>query len=456
MNNKEKMTVNAIFKYKNNTYVLLLNDKCQRFFLKFENDKLDYITIEEYKDINQVLFSLKPLVGYRMFEIEPLIRIKDKLVTLTVAASILITLSGCVKGIEKTTEELNKLGIETVIVSAENDIHKITKVNLDKKTTYNNADFSGFSNTPFSVICTPGTFGNYIGTQNVTFEDLKTTVKSNNNIPDDIKTIINEGIDNLEIANFNMNYSALKYNLEKLRVEYVEPQEINYVNGIFDTFAATAKINKEIDKTQLKEVLIHEIIGHGSTRAYDKEKEILCDVGSLYLSIDENGGLTDVHNYGAFGMEGIADVITSIANNKKIKTSYTTHVYELTTLCSSVGISIEDYANYGVEYLTEKMLEQGIDNPYQVITTLDNTALLLEQNALIQSNSTDLIMYYYQELSEGNLNMDTLRKSTIAYSDYVETQKVGDQNVIIYAIDEDTFDLIQPDMVTDYVHNLEK
>ena len=155
-------------------------------------------------------------------------------------------------------------------------------------------------------------------------------------------------------------------------------------------------------------------------------------------------------------MEGIADVITSIANKKKIKIGYTTCIYELTTLCSSVGITVEDYANYGIEYLTKKMLDQGIDNPYQVITALDNTSLLLQQDALIQSNSTDIIMYYYQELSEGNLNIDALKKSTIAYNDYVETQKVGDQNVIIYAIDEDTFDLIQPDIVTDYVHNLEK
>ena len=456
MNNKEKMTVNALFKYNNNTYVLLLNDKCQRLFLKFENDNLDYVTVEEYKDINHALFSFKPLIGYRKFEIEPLIRIKDKLVSLSVAAAILLTLSGCGKGIEKTTDELNKMGIETISIGSNNSIYKIAKANLDKKTTYSNADFSGFSNIPFSITCTPGNFGDYVGKQNVTFEDLKTTVKNNDNIPNEIKTIINEGIENLEKSNFVINYSALEFNLARLKVEYVEPSEINNINGIFDTYTSTVKINKEINKDSLKEVLIHEIIGHGSTRAYDKEKGILCDVGSLCLNIDENGCLSDSYYYGAFGMEGIADVITSIANKKKIKIGYTTYIYELTTLCSSVGITVEDYANYGIEYLTKKMLDQGIDNPYQVITALDNTSLLLQQDALIQSNSTDIIMYYYQELSEGNINIDALKKSTIAYNDYVETQKVGDQNVIIYAIDEDTFDLIQPDIVTDYVHNLEK
>lgn len=461
MNKKENMILNSKFRYNNSEYLLLINNKCQRFYLKINNNNVDYVTMEEYININNTLFSAKFLTGYKRIEVKPLIKIKNKLISLSLATSILLSLSGCAKGNDKTINGLSEIGIETSIISNDYDIYKVTGANLDNKTKYGNVDFSFFSDTPFSVICTPSIFGDYVGKSNISYNDLKNTIKNNDNIPKDVKNIINEGIENLEKENFNMNYSVLDYNLERLTVEYVDPQEINNNAGIFDAYTSTAKINKEIkDKLFFsKEILIHEIIGHGSTRAYDKEKGIYCDVTVLYLNIDENGSISDAYNYGAFGVEGIADIITSIANKKKIKTNdagYTTNVYELSTLCSSVGITVEDYANNGIEYLTNKMLEQGIDNPYQIITSLDNTALLLQQNSLIQSNSTSVFIDYYKELSESNLDIDTLKKSTIAYSDYVDIEKIGDLNVIIKLIDEDTFDLIQPEIVTDYVNSLEK
>ena len=100
------------------------------------------------------------------------------------------------------------------------------------------------------------------------------------------------------------------------------------------------------------------------------------------------------------------------------------------------------------------MLEHGIENPYQLLTTLDNKTSLLLQNALIQSNSTELFMDYYKELSDNNSDNDELKESTLAYNEYVETEEMQGMNIIMRMKDDDTFDFIQPDIVTDYVNNL--
>ena len=459
MNKKEKMLINAKFRFNNNEYLLLTNNKCQKFYLKLDsNNKIDLVSLEEYAIINKALFGLKKQYGYTTIEIEPLMRLKKGLVSLSVAGSILLTLSGCSKGIDKTTKGLENIGIETSVVNDEFEIYRMTKANLGEKVEYANINFSSLSDTPFSLICTPSDFGKYVGKSNVSFDDLRTTLKNNSNVPEEIKIIINEGIDNLERENFNINYSALDYNLERLTVEYVEPQEINNTSGVFDHFTSKVKVSNKINDKQdfSKDVLIHEIIGHGSTGAYDKEKGVICSIEPIYLIMDKDGSIYDLFNYGSFGNEGIADIITSVATNKKIKPGkgYTTNVYELATLCSSVGISVEDYANYGVEYLTEKMLEHGIENPYQLLTTLDNKTSLLLQNALIQSNSTELFMDYYKELSDNNSDNDELKESTLAYNEYVETEEMQGMNIIMRMKDDDTFDFIQPDIVTDYVNNL--
>ena len=460
MDNVE-MLINAVFKYKGNKY-LLLNHKGSRFFLRLDdNNKTDYVTLEEYRDINRLLFSFKPIKKFNKMNCKALIKFKNELISLTVASSMLLTMSGCATGADKTAEGLSKIGIEVTCANEENDFYKITKIDLAEEKTYANIDFSSFEDQPVSVTCTPGNFDDYIGNSNVSFDDLRETIKNNKNIPDDVSVILNEGIDNLESANFNMNYSALQYNLSRLKIEELTDETlIEYAAGTFDPITGVMELNTSLkDKTDYKSTVIHEIIGHGSTMAYDKESGVYCNVCVDYLKIEGNGVILGAYEYGFFGIEAIADTITSIALNQKINmdiSGYPTQIYDLTTLCSSVGVSIEDYANYGVEYLTEKMSEHGIDNPYEIITSLDDILALYRTNSLLQANSTDLFKDYYKELAENNEDLEALEESTKTYKNYVITEEVNMQPAILSILDDDTYDVIFPNLITSYVNELQE
>ena len=366
-----------------------------------DNNTVDYVTLEEYDELNKKLFPIKPLGHYNIINSKLLLKFKNELVPLSLAATLLASLSGCASDTELTTKGLSKIGIETTMENEEYGLYKITEKDLGENTIYNNFDFSSIGDYPYSVLCTPGEFDKYVGKSNVTFNDLREAVKSNKNIPDDVAGIIIEGIDNLEAADFKINYSTLEYNLQKLNVKCVGVEDMLNANatGEFDRYTCTMLINSQTKDTPVyKHTIIHEILGHGSTIAYDSEKKVLCDVLSSYIKIDEKGNIADIYlYYGKFASEGIADTISSIAENKKFDyniSGYSTQIYDLTTLCSSVGISIEDFANYGIDYLTDKMIEKGIENPYQLILSLDNTVILYQSNVCLQSDSTPMLISY--------------------------------------------------------------
>lgn len=486
---KKEMLISNIFQFKDNYYMLLLDEKCNRFFLRIDNNTLFNVTLEEYIDINRSLFSPNPLYGHKKINIKPLIKFKKELITLGLASTIIAGLTGCgekdyheyltedVKieknieeepivvepketgNLEETIQGLRNIGIRVEDISELNDMYNLSSIVLADKTSYGVVDFSQNINNPYETKCAPNKFGKYIGIENVTYDDLKNVVKQNNNIDDNIKEIINTGLDNLKEANFNMDLTTLYYNLSRLTVEYVNPEEINGAYGLFNHLDGSVKINNIVkdDPKVASEVLIHEIIGHGSTRAYDPNKRIMVDISDMYITIDEKGAITEAGCLGFSGLEAIADAITSIATQKKINVDsggYTTEVYELITLCSSLDISLADYANSGVDLLIWKMKEKGIDNPYLIIRSMDDTSLLMMQDSLIQANQTDLFIDYYKELYEDGNDINKLKDSTDDYQEYVQTEVMGGINMVININDEDTFYYVEPDLISEYVNNL--
>ena len=100
------------------------------------------------------------------------------------------------------------------------------------------------------------------------------------------------------------------------------------------------------------------------------------------------------------------------------------------------------------------MKEKGIDNPYLIIRSMDDTSLLMMQDSLIQANQTDLFIDYYKELYEYGNDINKLKDSTDDYQEYVQTEVMGGINMVININDEDTFYYVEPDLISEYVNNL--
>ena len=513
IDNKEEMKIVGIFNHKDNYYMMLLNKRCNRFYLKIENNTLCNVTLEEYMDINKTYFSPKIYKGNKTIKIEPLVRFKNKLIALSAATSIMLSMAGCGSQVQEyssapaapavTVEEsvpevateptemgstvagetvtevapeasfeidaslpaavqdtikgLSEMGVYVESISPDVDIYKFKGVDL-KEPTYQGIDFSTFSEVSYVDSCTPAEFAQYIDIQNPTYDDVRNVLNSNPQVPDDIKEILLGGINNMEAKGFSMDLSVLYYNLQRLNVKYVQPGDLGTCIGIYDHVDGCTYLENEInqkDPAYVAEIVRHEVLGHGSTRAYNPNAKVMCDVMDPYLEIDQQGVIRDAGFLGHFAVEGIADTITAIANDKKIDTqtsSYTTEVYELITLCDSNDIEIEDFANHGIELLIDKMKANGVENPYQTISILDNTTELMMQNALVQADLTSTFVEYYDEL-EAN-NVDNLYDSSQAYKDYVALFEAGSGDPLVVEVnDADTMSWINPIAVTNSIDN---
>lgn len=489
LSEKENMKIVGIFKHKGNYYMLLLNDRCNRYYLKIDNNTLCNVSLQEYIDINKTYFSPRIVKGNKTIQIEPLIRFKKKLITLSMAATIMASLAACGKteaitsnpvntttetiseetieeeipedipfietDLEKTIRELKSIGVIVEPISDDVDLYRIKGVDL-RENVYQGIDFTLLEEAKYTNQCTPGEFNQYLDKKNITYDDVKEVIFNNPNIPDDIKEILLDGVSNLEEKNFNMDLSVLYYNMNRFKIRYVEPGYLGYCIGVYDHISGDMVLDKDIDKMpkdKIKEIIIHESIGHGSTRAYDEEQKLMVDIMDPYLEIDKQGVIRNAGFLGHFGVEGIADAITSVANDKLLDPateSYLTEVYELTTLCASNGLTVEDYANGGVQVLLDKMKENGIDNPIQLISVFDNVTEMMMSNALVQTDLTETFIDYYDELEDNNV--DNLSESSLAYQDYLYTIAIGDTDPLVIKInDEDTMAWLNPSEITNSI-----
>ena len=264
-----------------------------------------------------------------------------------------------------------------------------------------------------------------------------------------------DGINNLENANFNMDLSVLYYNIKNLKVEYSKNTDENA--GYFNHLSSTAILSETLQGDELKEIVIHEILGHGMTRTYMSENNgMFFDVATPYVQINDKGIIESAGTLGHFSLEGIADIITSIATGDKLRTdkaSYTTEAYSLCTLCASVGIELDEFANKGIGFLIEKMQKKGIDNPYKIIMTLDSQTELYANNELYKCNNTEFFIKYYEELINAG-NVENVKESSSVYKDYIDVENINGINMIIRVSSADCFCIIQPDTIEQAVASI--
>ena len=306
---------------------------------------------------------------------------KGKYTLLPIALSCSIAFTGCNKNSNKennsSLEGIPELGIEfytdhdyrfsdcnlKIIKSAPLDFEKnedyITELDTDI--------------TNLTTFCTVQEFSKYVGEENVTWEDINNTL-DNIKLEKNIKNILKKGINNLQKNNFNTELGLLNYNLKKLSIEYGDYKD-EKLRGSFNCVTGITKIDNSIVNTaEFEKVIIHEILGHGMTMGYDKNTKISTDCTFQYLLLDDNDNVIHLSSIGTSLIEGIAEIITSRATNKKIDfydTEYAVYTQYLELLLKSVNIKEYEFASYGTKYLVDTMIDNGIEDAIDYIYDMD-------------------------------------------------------------------------------------
>ena len=229
------------------------------------------------------------------------------------------------------------------------------------------------------------------GITNPSYDDLRDVVNENTNISDKFKDVLIEGLNHLELNDFDIDFSVLYYNLSRLKVIEMDFGIINFLNGNKTTIATFNPTDgqiaikfanwDEIDEDELQKLkytFLHEVLGHGSTEAY-VDNNFRSLAYSLVTPIEDTEGklaTIDMINCGDAFKEAIADIIAfkAIDGNKELIT-YKPFFMELEILLKILNYSEKDLLDFGVWGLKNEMSKQGIENPEKYIDRIDTAKM---------------------------------------------------------------------------------
>lgn len=417
--------------YKENKYLILLNRRHQKYFLKIlDDEKLMYPTMQEFtelynifekneirnkcyhKDFQQAENNSK--FNHKKLKFEPKIIFGKTLVSLVTAISIL----GCgqtVKAEGKSQEivtvdqiqsqiELNEKNIEINQENSSDEVVTIQKLapNEYKLVTGNSGKDLYFDSAD--------KFSQYLGEKSPTYEEIEKKIQQNNKISEQYKKVFIEGLKNLEETMPNLNLSILNQHLErglniveKTDKEIVKQEGKNSIAS-FDKSSSTMFINPQNIN---EETLLHEL-AHAITGIIMQK-----DGKNIYMGTEAIIYFKDIENleiYGSGFSEGIADIIAKNAlGDKGIQNaSYQPISEQLEVMLNATKMSPEDFVNKGTTRFIQKAERVGIENFYDNISSCDMLCTALQEGISIQTELSVkqnlynfLIKYAMKQLEQG-------------------------------------------------------
>lgn len=423
--------------YNKNKYIVLINKKHQKYFLRELNDgKFMYPTMQEFSELYNIFCNNEIKQNYYEKKIEkhssnrfkaskvkfePKVILEKTLVSLAVAISIL----GCAQTVraEETKKEL--ITIEQIQKQAiiqeensnfnQNDNGKplITIEPIDKDEYVILEGDSGRDIYVSSI----DKFSEFLGEKNPTYEDIKNKIKQNKNIQDKYKKIILEGLENLQETMPNLNLSILNQHLER-GLKIVEKTENEISKESPNAVATFDKVNSEIivnPKNVNDEILLHEL-AHAITGIIMQKGEKTIYAGTesiIYFEKQENLEL-----YGSGFSEGIADIISqkSLGDKPITNASYNSISEQLEIMLNLTQMDATDFVNEGTTEFIKKAKNVGIENIYDNISSCDMLCTALQGGMSIQpemsvkQNLYDvLINYAKKQLQSGSSKEKIIR-----------------------------------------------
>jgi len=349
-----------------------------------------------------------------MINLESIKRIikKGKMVLIPFGMIGATILTGCsINNSDSKITRAHKLGYE--ISSVDDSLHEFDG-SLYKVEEFDACSSSGeyYHATKYDTI---KKFGSIVGEENVTWNDIKETIKSRD-FKDNYKDILLEGVNNLEKKLPNINLEVLNYNLKNInfenRIEKDENLSEEYtIGGLFDSISHSIYIN---DSDDLRYTLYHEVLGHALTGAYTDlnggAKTSFSDFYTvLYNSNFETSDITsNAIELGLVFDEATAEIIAVLASGEKIYSikngvdgPYDIYIAALQLILTSTNTSFTDFVNNGTESILKKMKNAGCESPINYLMDLENRKQLYQMGDYFCSEEdllSDQFTYYLLQI----------------------------------------------------------
>ena len=338
------------------------------------------------------------------------------------------TIVSCSNNIKDKLSRDN-INIEVIKEYNDNNIYKLDSFNYEVIDKLDKTDFiiNNIPDVNYSIICTPNSFSKYTNEYNITYDDIRNTIDTID-VDSNIKDILLRGINNLESNNFSMNLAVLNYNLKQLKIVYSDSYELSQAVAKYEVKDSTVYLNcKDVN--------------HGMTSAYIKDKDVFC-CNSIPVCIIEDNKYRGNYVLGRAFDEALAEIIRKNASNRKIDnedTFYSPCIYSLLLLLQSNNITINEYANNGVEYLIDRLKNNNLDSQISFIKKLDKKLLYLSfYDTDTEYTLEELIQGYIYDLIDNNINNgsnvkdinNNLNSIINSYKNYVIPYNIDDKNIL--------------------------
>jgi len=391
------------FKYNNREYIYLISKNCPFYFLEYNSSakSLDYPDINTFKELYGKFYSNGNLLCFnvinelkdikrkllnRNIDILPLIRTASGVLSLTVVLSM----CGCnqidnTNGISDTkpTESSTIVGLLDKNEEIYNYFHKYNMDVINKEYDGNDYIFvNDFINSNNKHQITLHSYDDFKTFKNInlvpTWDDVINAFLNNENIDDDKKNIIFDGINNLrnneELK--DMDLSVLYVNAQRMKFQYLSSEEMNNTVNRDSAYAYFDSVSGVIylpsDKPLEKFEFIHEVLGHGSL-SYREENEdslVVFDCTN-YLMLPTDNRYTG-YSVGVMVSEGGANMIAHFATNDySVSTFYELYEEELRVIADLCNVSMGQLFNHKGIALYDLMYQNGISTPVEYIFKMD-------------------------------------------------------------------------------------
>lgn len=424
--------------YNENKYLILLNTKHQKYFLKIlDDEKFMYPTMQEFTELYSIFenneirnkcyqkdFLAKasnPKFKNKKLRFEPKIIFGKVLISLATAISIL-GFGQSVKAEGKHQEIITKEQIQSQInltekeMNQENSTNEIITIQRFAPNEYKLLTGNSGKDLYFDSV---NQFCEYLEENPPTYEEIEKKIQQDGNIQDKYKRIFIVGLENLKETMPDLNLSVLNQHLKRgLKVIEKTGKEINEQEGK-NTIAAFDKENSTIfvnPENVNEETLLHEL-AHAITGIIMQK-----DGKSIYLGTESVIYFKDTENleiYGSGFSEAIADIISKNAlGDKEIQNgSYQAISEQLEVMLNVTNISSTEFINNGTTGFIQKSKRIGIENIYDNISSCDMLCRALQQGIISQTelsvkqNLYDFLMKYANKQLEQGISKDRITKN---------------------------------------------
>ena len=462
------------FKYNDKIFTMLLNSDGIRYFMEvLNNGHLDYPELKDfiylskkYNSINRFKYKFKSF-----YNGDIKVKIKNQVVSLALASLVMFSSSSCLNDKQKDNydetismfqkKEYDGLSLEKVDYSS--NIFLVKSIDISK---LDSKDFlidpSYCYDYSYNDIVSPNEVGNYLNKTGVTSEELISLIY-NLECSSFIKETLIDGIKNIENSRININKDVLYYNLQNLKIVYFDEvkdsRKSDCEMGMFDAYTHTVFLDRKYN-SENKDIICHEILGHGSCNLFIDESKIKCCISPRFFITDIDGRISQACDFGSSFEEGYCDIISSFATNSLVdteKSSYGLFVYGGLTILKMSDISINEYANIGALGLLKRDSQNfSFVDKLNAISSFDTLYLMVVNEESFALDYTDDMINCYDKYITNMINRgctideisDKVYQTEYVYVPFIKLSLLRNSNPIIFSqSSENSFVMLVPEVI---------